>query len=162
MVHPIMDKYYEHDPHHVRSSAFVQAKGLVSNEKAPSGGQSPGNEANLVNLNGFRKMMAHNLASRSLSPDLTRRSITPVSMKDSYFSGGQSSGHSPMITSSKPTPAQVNIKVKRRSAQLANVNATSPTDEPSSDGEHPVVSDLRSPRKLSHFFPELMLAPDAT
>jgi glutamine amidotransferase len=111
MVHPILDKYYERDPHHVRSSAFVQAKGLISNEKAPSGSQSPGNDAHQAGLNGFRKMMAHSVASRSLSPDLTRRSITPVSMKESYFGGSQPPGHSSILTPSKPIPAQGNMRV---------------------------------------------------
>lgn len=67
MVHPILDRYYERDPCHVRSSAFVQASGLVSNEKAPSpqagldacGRRAPG--------------------SGSRSPDLVRRSSTPAS-----------------------------------------------------------------------------------
>ncbi|SPN98893.1 related to glucosamine 6-phosphate synthetases, contain amidotransferase and phosphosugar isomerase domains [Cephalotrichum gorgonifer] len=35
MVHPIIDKYYSPNPNHFRSSAYVQAKGLTSNEKAP-------------------------------------------------------------------------------------------------------------------------------
>lgn len=33
MVHPIIDKYYSRNPNHFRSSAFVQTKGLVANEK---------------------------------------------------------------------------------------------------------------------------------
>lgn len=33
MVHPIIDQYYNHSPDHVRSSAFVQTKGLATNEK---------------------------------------------------------------------------------------------------------------------------------
>ena len=41
MVHPILDKYYEGDPYHIRSSAFVQEKGLITNEKTSSGSQSP-------------------------------------------------------------------------------------------------------------------------
>ncbi|KAK4460697.1 nucleophile aminohydrolase [Cladorrhinum samala] len=36
MVHPIMDKYYDRNPHHRRSAAFVRAKGLSANEKTPS------------------------------------------------------------------------------------------------------------------------------
>jgi glutamine amidotransferase len=107
MVHPILDKYYERDPHHIRSSAFVQAKGLVSNEKAP-GGQSPGNDGHHGGLNGFRKMMAQSVASRSLSPDLSRRSATPVPVKDSYFSPSPS--HAPLA--SRPLPGQGNIKVR--------------------------------------------------
>lgn len=34
MVHPIVDKYYSRNPNHFRSSAFVQTKGLIANEKA--------------------------------------------------------------------------------------------------------------------------------
>lgn len=77
MVHPILDKYYERDPYHVRSSAFVQTKGLVSNEKAPSGSLSP------ASLDSPRKMLSQSLCSRSLSPDLARRSFTPVSSRES-------------------------------------------------------------------------------
>ena len=32
MVHPIVDKYWDRDPHHRRSVAYVQAKGLTANE----------------------------------------------------------------------------------------------------------------------------------
>ncbi|KAL3957383.1 hypothetical protein ACCO45_007961 [Purpureocillium lilacinum] len=73
MVHPILDKYYERDPHHVRSSAFVQAKGLVSNEKAPSGTISPANEPPQASFDGYRKLAAQSLCSRSISPDVVRR-----------------------------------------------------------------------------------------
>lgn len=33
MVHPIVDKFYSRNPNHFRSSAFVQTKGLIANEK---------------------------------------------------------------------------------------------------------------------------------
>ncbi len=33
MVHPIMDQYYDRNPHHRRSAAFVRNKGLAANEK---------------------------------------------------------------------------------------------------------------------------------
>ncbi|KAL2885931.1 putative glutamine amidotransferase DUG3 [Ceratocystis lukuohia] len=36
MVHPIIDQYYNRNPDHVRSSAFVQTKGLTTNEKPDS------------------------------------------------------------------------------------------------------------------------------
>ncbi|KFA62176.1 hypothetical protein S40285_01659 [Stachybotrys chlorohalonatus IBT 40285] len=148
MVHPILDKYYERDPYHVRSSAFVQEKGLVSNEKTPSGSISPAQEIAQPNLEGYRKLLLPHGASRSISPDLTRRSLTPISVPS----------HMPAIASSKPAPAQGNIKVKRRSVQATEPQtAESPVDE-YSGAEQPVASDLRSPRKLSHFFPELTLA----
>ena len=37
MVHPIMDKYYDRNPQHRRSAAFVRTKGLSANEKGRSG-----------------------------------------------------------------------------------------------------------------------------
>ena len=86
MVHPILDKYYERDPHHVRSSAFVQAKGLVSNEKAPSGTISPANEPPQASFDGYRKLAAQSLCSRSISPDVVRRPLTPASSRDSAVS----------------------------------------------------------------------------
>ena len=72
MVHPILDKYYERDPHHVRSSAFVQAKGLISNEKAPSGPNSPAAEPAPSALDDYMKLAAHTACARSLSPDVAR------------------------------------------------------------------------------------------
>lgn len=72
MVHPILDKYYERDPAHVRSSAFVQANGLMSNEKSPTGGMTPALEHS-GNLGFFNKQSV-----RSLSPDMARRQRPPV------------------------------------------------------------------------------------
>lgn len=83
MVHPILDKYYERDPYHVRSSAFVQAKGLVSNEKAPSESISPASGAPASAFEGYKKLASQSLLSRSISPDLARRSLTPVSARES-------------------------------------------------------------------------------
>lgn len=71
MVHPILDKYYDRDPAHVRSSAFVQANGLVSNEKSPGGPLTPAHEHH-----GSLGFLKGN--SRSLSPDLARRTVRPV------------------------------------------------------------------------------------
>ncbi|PHH83308.1 hypothetical protein CDD82_2278 [Ophiocordyceps australis] len=83
MVHPILDKYYERDPCHIRSSAFVQTKGLVSNEKVPSGPESPANEPPQPGFDGFRRMLAvQSVCSQSTSPDLSKRSLTPVSLRE--------------------------------------------------------------------------------
>lgn len=35
MIHPIMDRHYSQDPHHRRSAAFVQTKGLAANNNTP-------------------------------------------------------------------------------------------------------------------------------
>ncbi|KAK2593706.1 glutamine amidotransferase subunit [Conoideocrella luteorostrata] len=83
LVHPILDKYYERDPCHVRSSAFVQTKGLISNEKAPSGVSiSPRNGATPPSFDGYKRLAAQTLCSRSLSPDVTRRSLSTLSVNE--------------------------------------------------------------------------------
>lgn len=41
MVHPIMDQYYDRNPHHRRSTAFVRTKGLSANEKGTSRSGTP-------------------------------------------------------------------------------------------------------------------------
>ncbi|KAG6030114.1 hypothetical protein E4U41_000171 [Claviceps citrina] len=77
MIQPILDKYYDRDPYHVRSSAFVQAKGLVSNEKVPSRtSPTSGSGTASSSFEGYKKLTAHTLCSRSISPDLARRSLT--------------------------------------------------------------------------------------
>lgn len=165
MVHPIIDKYYERDPYHVRSSAFVQAKGLTSNEKTRSDSTSPAAVDRQPDLEGYRKMMAGSLPfgpSRSLSPDLTRRSRTPTSMREISITVPQQPSPPPPSESSakKVVPAQGNIKVKRRSAQLLD-GSNSPGSlgelDNGSEDEEPTRADVRNPRKLSQYFPELTL-----
>ncbi|GAB1314127.1 glutamine amidotransferase subunit [Madurella fahalii] len=41
MVHPIMDQYYDRNPQHRRSTAFVRTKGLSANEKGASRSGTP-------------------------------------------------------------------------------------------------------------------------
>ncbi|AEO62608.1 6e85b567-1775-4700-95a0-663aeaf70b10 [Thermothielavioides terrestris] len=41
MVHPIIDRYYDRNPHHRRSTAFVRTKGLSANEKDTSRSGTP-------------------------------------------------------------------------------------------------------------------------
>ncbi|KAH6845430.1 nucleophile aminohydrolase [Chaetomium sp. MPI-CAGE-AT-0009] len=41
MVHPIMDQYYDRNPQHRRSTAFVRTKGLSANEKGTSRAGTP-------------------------------------------------------------------------------------------------------------------------
>lgn len=162
MVHPIIDKYYERDPHHVRSSAFVQAKGLSSNEKPPSGPISPAIDRQQSELDGYRKMMGGTApfgSSRSLSPDLTRRSGTPAAMSCSSQLSQTCETAAP-----RTMPAQGNIKVKRRSAhpeagQQHSGGALGAGH--ASDLDERAQAEIRSSRKLSQYFPELNLAPEA-
>ncbi|KAH6626151.1 nucleophile aminohydrolase [Chaetomium sp. MPI-SDFR-AT-0129] len=46
MVHPIKDQYYDRNPQHRRSTAFVRTKGLTANEKGASRAGTPFNLSN--------------------------------------------------------------------------------------------------------------------
>lgn len=86
MVHPIMDKYYDRDPHHVRSSAFVHTKGLVSNEKNPSGSLSASSSSDTppqASIFDSIKGLGQSSLSRSISPDFARVALTPTGVRDS-------------------------------------------------------------------------------
>ncbi|KAJ4136151.1 glutamine amidotransferase subunit [Fusarium equiseti] len=174
MVHPIIDKYYERDPHHVRSSAFVQAKGLTSNEKNRSDAASPaGLDRQQQELDGYRKMMTGTLnfgQSRSLSPDVCRQArkpapvATPEPVPESIPVPQQPVQVTPPAEqSNKPAPAQGNIKVKRRSVQLLDTNQGQGSNDfdQISDTDEPARADVRNPKKLSQYFPELTLATHA-
>ncbi|KAI1010404.1 hypothetical protein LB503_005325 [Fusarium chuoi] len=173
MVHPIIDKYYERDPHHVRSSAFVQAKGLTSNEKNRSDVASPaGVDRQQQELEGYRKMMTGTLnfgPTRSLSPDMCRqtRKVAPVCesipVPQPQAQPPPAQATPPSEQGNKPAPAQGNIKVKRRSVQLldGNQGQSSNDYDQISDTEEPARADVHNPRKLSRYFPELTLASHA-
>ncbi|CVK88071.1 hypothetical protein LB506_004264 [Fusarium annulatum] len=173
MVHPIIDKYYERDPHHVRSSAFVQAKGLTSNEKNRSDVASPaGVDRQQQELEGYRKMMTGTLnfgPPRSLSPDMCRqtRKVAPVCesipVPQPQAPPPPAQATTPSEQGNKPAPAQGNIKVKRRSVQLldGNQGQSSNDYDQISDTEEPARADVHNPRKLSRYFPELTLASHA-
>ncbi|KAG9250945.1 nucleophile aminohydrolase [Emericellopsis atlantica] len=148
MMHPILDKYYERDPYHVRSSAFVQAKGLVTNEKAQSAGSSSPAMESQFGQSGLKGPPGSSLGNRSLSPDISRRpaaSITP--------------GHT-AAPGSRPAPVQGNIKVKRQAAPAAEAEhgRASLTEEQSSDNNEPATANVRNPKNLSQYFPDLTLS----
>ncbi|KAK4113749.1 N-terminal nucleophile aminohydrolase [Canariomyces notabilis] len=50
MVHPIIDRYYDRNPQHRRSTAFVCTKGLSANEKGTSRASTPLNLASTIPL----------------------------------------------------------------------------------------------------------------
>lgn len=160
MMHPILDKYYERDPYHVRSSAFVQAKGLVSNEKAPtSGSLSP----SVDSVNGQAKGSTQTTGSRSYSPDVARRSLLPPSLLREVAAVPQTQP-TPAASSALPlrsSPAKGNIKVKRSSVpQLESLarQPSSPDEEEDGAGANGMASPgVHNPKKVSQFFPELTL-----
>lgn len=165
MMHPILDKYYERDPYHVRSSAFVQAKGLASNEKAPtSGSLSPSVETGSGKLHG-----PANGSIRGLSPDVVRRSLLSPSLLREV-AAVPPPGSSPNTTSSFPlrlSPAKGNIKVKRTSVNQIDEFPTgndpsTAHEEALSHSRNPINAGARGPQRATQFFNELPLGAEAS
>lgn len=147
MVHPILDKYYDRDPAHVRSSAFVQANGLVSNEKSLNGPLTPATE-HTGSLDMLRKQ------SRSISPDLKRRSLGRDSCGLPYRAPANGLGLS-----------SANSRRARGSQQDGDGHAgpTTLSEEKTSDSDEPIKnSSGNTPKKLSQYFPELALTSHAS
>ncbi|KAL2023866.1 hypothetical protein VTK56DRAFT_643 [Thermocarpiscus australiensis] len=60
MVHPIMDQYYDRNPHHRRSTAFVRTKGLSANEKGTSRSGTPiGIPPPILSIPSIQHLLAH-------------------------------------------------------------------------------------------------------
>ncbi|KAK4103888.1 N-terminal nucleophile aminohydrolase [Parathielavia hyrcaniae] len=60
MVHPIMDQYYDRNPHHRRSAAFVRTKGLSANEKGTSRTGTPFNlPAGIPTISSLPQLLDH-------------------------------------------------------------------------------------------------------
>lgn len=144
MVHPILDKYYDRDPAHVRSSAFVQANGLVSNEKSPSGPLTPANE-HTGSLDMLRKQ------SRSISPDLKRRSL------------GRDSHGLPCRPPPNGATAASRRCMNQQQQSDGNVGRSSLSEERGSESdEPPKAGSGNTPKKLTQYFPELALTSHAS
>ncbi|KAH7362959.1 nucleophile aminohydrolase [Plectosphaerella cucumerina] len=174
MVHPIVDQFYDRSPYHVRSSAFVQAKGLAANEKAST----------LMTPSIGASMAASDLQKRVLTPTIPfgvplgrpADSTVAAPVKGRPQSGLQellvtspdarsittlSSGQS----SASRQPVRRNIKVKRKSLSSPDqlVTATQAADQQpavdDSDTDSPEQQGhgIGHPHKLSRFFPELTM-----
>ncbi|KAM0324195.1 hypothetical protein ACHAQA_008389 [Verticillium albo-atrum] len=161
MVHPIIDEFFDRSPYHVRSSAFVQAKGLTANEKAPAN-LSPSVSALAPNPEAQKKMMlgpsvpfgvsrVHDPAgtmAKTRPPSGLHEASTPTDSRSIMtLSSGQSATSRPQV--------QGNIKVKRRSLSIseqAQAGEDSDSDLPEQPGQG-----IGHPNKLSRFFPELTM-----
>ncbi|KAL8402986.1 hypothetical protein RB594_008298 [Gaeumannomyces avenae] len=178
MVHPINDQYSNRSPGQARSAAFVQTKGLSSNEKhallprledavtvtSPDEPEGP-----------KRSLAPPFNILRSRTPEVSAATIararTPLSTftdSSSRFSTAPSSLVVTRHTTPNP-PAQRNIKKKRMSLSeleqsLGNgghgdsVETPEPESEPNTPSEPLPRNNFGDPKKISQFFPELTLS----
>ena len=165
LVHPILDQYYDRDPHHRRSAAFVRTKGLETNEKALARLGTP-----LVGTPGFgigvetQKKLVPTIpfgVSRTRTPDTSgptlprvRTPLSRIEAASSHSQADSSDGWSgstqqqvPIRSAQQQPPAQGNIKKKRASLQL----------EPSPVTPEPARTEFGNPNKIAQYFPELSM-----
>ncbi|KAH8891404.1 putative 20S proteasome subunit alpha type 2 [Thozetella sp. PMI_491] len=166
IVHPIADQYYERNPYHRRSAAFVGSKGLVANEKTTRPGliASPSLEQQLESQKKFGPTIPFNI-SRTRTPETSSvpRVRTPLSITESASTSLdiRSRTNPPMVRSAQHQPSQGNIKKKRKS--LTNLDslqghaASGPLDDDhvSPLTPEPSRSEFGNPNKIRQFFPEL-------
>ncbi|KAI1075855.1 N-terminal nucleophile aminohydrolase [Whalleya microplaca] len=130
MVNPIIDAFSDRDPYHKRSSAFAQAKGLTTNEKAAPRVNAPLSTPSLDHES--QKRILTPLLSAGIGRSRTpeghalplRRTTTPLAFSES--SSALSDLHIPLSVaapSQRPEiglkqPSQGNIKKKRRSLNI--------------------------------------------
>jgi glutamine amidotransferase len=179
MVHPIMDKYYDRNPRHRRSAAYVQAKGLTANEKTSANRAVPALPAPSANLDleihkrlflGPTIPFGNNNRSRTSETSSLPRTRTPLSHSETSTQSDVRSVTEPPVIRPNPTttPSQGNIKKKRASlsaidvtgngllppgaiSSYADIEQQSPlTPEP-----QPHRTEYGNPNKIAQFFPEL-------
>ncbi|KAK3327380.1 nucleophile aminohydrolase [Cercophora scortea] len=142
-VHPIMDQYYDRNPHHRRSTAYTLSSGLH------------------LNVGG------------SLTPDSSVSSTTTVPKARTPLSHSEFASDARSTTAAptsapralhQQTPAQGNIKKKRRSLTAIESQAAAAAaaddlyQENSPVTPEPSRAEFGNPSKIAQFFPELTLS----
>jgi glutamine amidotransferase len=138
MIHPIADRYYERNPYHRRSTAYVHTKGLAANEKMPTSVNAPAPAPGtpVTEPEAPKKPVGLGLGNGpNLIPFGVGRSRTPeIGSNTSSLPRVRTPLHSSESASSSPTdvrnlteppifrpqnpPAQGNIKKKRASLSV--------------------------------------------
>ncbi|TDZ28054.1 putative glutamine amidotransferase DUG3 [Colletotrichum trifolii] len=162
MVHPIIDKYYDRSPYHIRSSAFVQTKGLIANEKISS----------LLGAASTSLPPAPGVSKKALGPSIpfgVSRSHTPESSAGKVKSPSVLHDNSTLMdtmsimtkssaqSNRSHLPVQGNMKVKRSAPEPVSLPADSDTDSLAPEDQSHQRTEFGHPNKLSRFFPELTM-----
>lgn len=177
MVHPIMDKYYDRNPRHSRSAAYVQTKGLTANEKTAQRGATPlSTPSASVEVEVHKRLLGPTIpfgnSSRSRTPETSNlpRIRTPLSFSETSTQSDVRSVTEPPIIRPNPNsvPSQGNIKKKRASLgaieagigslTLGGISSFADMDQHSPLTPEPHRTEYGNPNKIAQFFPELNLA----
>ncbi|KAJ9161195.1 N-terminal nucleophile aminohydrolase [Coniochaeta hoffmannii] len=177
MVHPIMDKYYDRNPRHRRSAAYVQTKGLAANEKTAQRGTTPlPTPAASLEVEVHKRLLGPTIPFGSSTKSRTQeaanvpRTRTPLSHSETSTQSDVRTITEPPIIRPHPisTPSQGNIKKKRASLSAIDGGNTSLTigafptyadvEQHSPLTPEPHRTEYGNPSKIAQFFPELNLA----
>ncbi|KAH8908917.1 N-terminal nucleophile aminohydrolase [Coniochaeta sp. PMI_546] len=177
MVHPIMDKYYDRNPRHSRSAAYVQTKGLTANEKSAQRGATPvPTPSTSLEVEVHKRLLGPTIpfgnSSRSRLPETSNlpRTRTPLSFSETSAQPDVRSITEPPAIRPimNSTPSQGNIKKKRASLgaveagigslTLGGIASYADLDQHSPLTPEPHRTEYGNPNKIAQFFPELNLA----
>lgn len=183
MVHPIVDKYYSHNPYHMRSSRFVAEKGLVSNEKpsttpgatgsprghtpAPTPLATPGIEqqedTRRPTLSSRQSEMSRSMTVEPLPIYSALLNQHPPSQAKitNYDSSPRDPRHSSpppifSVSSRDPSKPQEQTNTKKKRTIVPRTDDTEEQNGGQSDSEDR-QSSYGDPAKLARYFPELNL-----
>ncbi|KAK4452474.1 nucleophile aminohydrolase [Podospora aff. communis PSN243] len=149
MVHPILDQYYDRDPHHRRSAAFARAKGLETNEKASARLGTPlaTTPSIAVEVETQKKF----LPTIPFGTATVSRVRTPLS----HLEPNNSPAPMPMRSAPQQPPSQGNIKKKRASLTTVDTHTSTLPQDSSPVSPEPTRNEFGNPNKIAQFFPEL-------
>ncbi|KAK3325705.1 nucleophile aminohydrolase [Apodospora peruviana] len=187
MVHPIMDQYYDRNPHHRRSAAFVRTKGLAANEKTSAKLAIPAlnTPAALEGIDGAleiatpqerEQQQKYNATKKLLGPTIPTFSRSSSRINPSENNSLRShplSQHAEVASSPadiggvRQPPLQANqgnIKKKRASLTAVesslsmNRNTAGQPETTSPITPEPSRTEFGNPNKIAQYFPELTLS----
>lgn len=172
-----MDKYYDRNPRHSRSAAYVQTKGLTANEKTAQRGATPlPTPSASVEVEVHKRLLGPTIpfgnSCRSRTPETSSlpRIRTPLSFSETSTQSDVRSVTEPPIIRPNPNsvPSQGNIKKKRASLgaieagigslTLGGISSYADMDQQSPLTPEPHRTEYGNPNKIAQFFPELNLA----
>jgi glutamine amidotransferase len=152
MVHPILDQYYDRDPHHRRSAAFARAKGLETNEKASArlGTPSVTTSSIAVEVETQKKFLPTIPFGSATIP----RVRTPLS----HIEPANPQAQVPIRSAPQQPPSQGNIKKKRASLTTVDTHTGTLPQDSSPVSPEPPRNEFGNPNKIAQFFPELSMS----
>ncbi|KAK0752281.1 putative 20S proteasome subunit alpha type 2 [Schizothecium vesticola] len=165
MVHPIMDQFYDRNPHHRRSAAYVRNKGLAANEKGSVAGlvQTPVGTPS-IEIDAPKKLAPTiPFRTRTSETSTVPRVRTPLSHIEAA-PGPKDPGDVRSITeppamraAPQQPPSQGNIKKKRASLSAIEPFSSHLHQDSSPISPEPTRTEFGNPNKIAQYFPELSI-----